>query len=112
MTPDEYENTGPGKPIFAVLLIALSFLLALLQYIGKIDIGYGSAVAPAAYVFIRRSIFTLLVNSFHYALQIDSVDQMRNQNHYEEENLRKASTLDVDSFLAAIKADDEKVGRA
>lgn len=112
MTPDEYVNDGPMKPIVAIALLLLSFILVVLQFHHQIDIGYYLAAAPMAYVMARRSLFTLLVNSFHYALQIDSVDQMRNDMHTREENTRMASTLDVDTFLASVRADDEKVGRA
>ena len=109
--PPVYNNTGVMNQYSAIFLVLLSAVLIGLNYFGVITISYWLALAPAIYLYVRTSVFKLLLNAFHRALQIDAAEaDQANAAAYEME-VRNASTFDADKLLAALR-DEDLVGRA
>lgn len=107
-----YNNTGVMSRTMLYIYIALSVALAILHFTGWMNVPLIAMFIPVGYVIIRQSIFTLLVNSYHFAMHRFEEDMIVRGGEVEQYRMGEAVTLDADSFLRNLRQDDEQAGRA
>lgn len=95
-----YHNTGVMTRRSALLLVLLTIGLVGNVYYGFLHISYWLAFAPALYLYARYSLYRLLLNSFHQALQYDAADQQAS-----DVELRVSATQDAVELNSMLFAD-------
>lgn len=95
-----------------LLLVGLSAVLVALLYKQVITGSYFVALIPAIYAFLMDGLFNLVADATYfgnYRLEEDMTDR---QSLMVQGQMRDAVTLDAESFLRSIRAEDERAGRA
>jgi hypothetical protein len=96
----------------ALILVALSIVLAISIYFGLIKAHYWVAAIPAAYAWARPSYYRLVCDATYHAHHRFEADMMEEAERDEYNRMTDAVTLDAEDFLRGLRADDEQAGRA
>jgi nitrogen fixation protein FixH len=96
----------------ALILVALSIVLAISIYFGLIKAHYWVAAIPAVYAWARPSYYRLVCDATYHAHHRFEADIMEEAERDEYHRMTEAVTLDAESMLRGLHIDDQRAGRA
>jgi hypothetical protein len=96
----------------ALILCAITAVLAVTNIFGFTHLSYWLVAAPAIYAWARASVFRLLSDATYHAHHRFDSDVEADIEFRTGERMNEAVTLDAESMLRGLHIDDQRAGRA